>query len=129
MTFRNARLHRGCAWLGLVAIVLLSIVPTISQLVGMHCDAQGSLGHRCEEAAHQRAAHHDGTPLHGERGDPWHKCGYCDFLTHAPALGGFELAARFAVSLPRMPVSRVAVRPIRAAYPLAAHPRGPPQSV
>ena len=134
MSFRNVRLQRTCAWLGLVAIVLLSIVPTFSQLraaaapvaVEAHADAH----HHCDGAMPGMAEHHDGAPCpHHPGDDPWHKCGYCDFLTHAPAIGGFAFVARFAIALPSIAASAADARPVHAAYFLAARPRGPPASV
>jgi hypothetical protein len=132
MSFRNARLQRTCAWLGLVAIVLLSIVPTFSQLLATHggrmaVAAHASAQHHCDGAMPGMADHRDGAPCpHHPGDDPWHKCGYCDFLTHAPALGGFELVARFAAALPEIVAPSPDARPVHCAYLLAAHPRGPP---
>jgi hypothetical protein len=74
--------------------------------------------------------HRDGAPCpHHPGDDPWHKCGYCDFLTHAPAIGGLEFVARFATAFPEIVAPAADARPIRAAYLLAARPRGPPTPV
>jgi len=138
MSFRNARQQRTCAWLGLVAIVLLSIVPTFSQLraasaahVAVAADAHAAR-HHCdsEMPGMAMAEHHDGAPCpHHPGDDPWHKCGYCDFLTHAPAVGGFEFVARFSIALPEIVAPSADARPVHATYSLAARPRGPPTSV
>jgi len=142
MMLRNPRLQRTCAWLGLAAIVLLSIVPTFSQLLaasGEHgaaaahvaADSHAAMRHHCDGAMPGMAIeHHDGAPCpHHPGDDPWHKCGYCDFLTHAPAIGGFELVARFSTALPEIIAPSADARPVHAAYFLAARPRGPPASV
>ena len=140
MSFRNARLQRTCAWLGLAAIVLLSIVPTFSQLratsdmpgaqIAAAGDARAVARHHCDGAMPGMPAHRDGAPCpHHPGDDPWHKCGYCDFLTHAPAIGGFELVARFSTALPEIIAPSADARPVHAAYFLAARPRGPPASV
>jgi hypothetical protein len=143
MMLRNARLQRTCAWLGLAAIVLLSIVPTFSQLRaagGDHraaaapvaADSHASARHHCDGATPDgmAAERHDGAPCpHHPGDDPWHKCGYCDFLTHAPAIGGFEFVARFSTALPEIVAPTADARPVHAAYSLAARPRGPPASV
>jgi DUF2946 family protein len=141
MMLRNARLQRTCAWLGLVAIVLLSIVPTFSQLrsgsaahdvsvVQIARDSHASSAHHCDGAMPGMAEHHDGAPCpHHPGDDPWHKCGYCDFLTHAPAIGGFEFVARFSTALPEIVAPSAEARPVHAAYFLAARPRGPPSFV
>jgi DUF2946 family protein len=144
MMIRNARWQRTCAWLGLVAIVLLSIVPTFSQLAaakGQHGagaahavlagDPHASMAGHCDGAMPGMAVEHrDGMPCpHHPGDDPWHKCGYCDFLTHAPAIGGFEFVARFATALPEIVAPRADAQPVHSPYDLAARPRGPPRSV
>jgi hypothetical protein len=137
MSFRNARLQRTCAWLGLVAIVLLSIVPTFSQLraasgvqLGTAADAHAVARHHCDGAMPGMPEHQDGAPCpHHPGDDPWHKCGYCDFLTHAPAVGGFEFVARFATTFPDLVAPPADARPVHATYSLAARPRAPPASV
>jgi len=144
MILRNARRQRTCAWLGLFAIVLLSIVPTLSQLrattsgahdagmshLALEGAAHAAMGHRCNGKDHHAApANHDGKPCHKQGDDPWHKCGYCDFLTHAPALGNFEFVARFSTALQELAVPYADAQPVRAAYFIAARPRGPPHSV
>lgn len=139
MSFRNARLQRTCAWLGLVAIVLLSVVPTFSQLRAANVAhaivadaAHGAERRHCDGAmpGMDMAEHRDGAPCpHHPGDDTWHKCGYCDFLTHAPAVGGFEFVARFATSLPDIVAPSPDARPVHAAYSLAARPRGPPSFV
>lgn len=134
MSFRNARLQRTCAWLGLVAIVLLSIVPTFSQLraaaAPVAVEAHAASHHHCDGEMPGMAEHRDGAPCpHHPGDDPWHKCGYCDFLTHAPAIGGFELVAPLAIALPDVAAFSPDARPVHAAYSLAARPRGPPSFV
>jgi hypothetical protein len=137
MILRNARLQRTCAWLGLAALVLLSIVPTFSQLRAANVahavvasESPAAARHHCDGAMPGMAEHHDGAPCpHHPGDDPWHKCGYCDFLTHAPAIGGFEFVARFATALPEIVAPSADARPFHAAYFLAARPRGPPVSV
>ncbi|MET0232506.1 MAG: DUF2946 domain-containing protein [Rhodanobacteraceae bacterium] len=140
MSLRNRRLQRTCAWLGLAAIVLLSIVPTVSQLFaasvvsGTHVaiagDAHASARHHCDGAMPGMAEHRDGAPCpHHPGDDPWHKCGYCDFLTHAPAIAGFEFVARFATAFPDIVATAADAHAVHAAFILAARPRGPPASV
>ena len=98
--------------------------------VALEGAAHSAMGHRCNGTDHHAAVTNpDGKPCHGQGDDPWHKCGYCDFLTHAPAIGGFELVARFSTAPPQLVAPRPDALPIRAAYVIAARPRGPPYSV
>jgi hypothetical protein len=150
MTLRTARSNRLLAWTGLLAIVLLSIVPTISRVVAytsqplaaatrsLADNATAETGHTCKGDHRAGHADHD-APLssnehasahcrHGDKPgeDCWHKCGYCDFLTHTPALGSFEFFAHFATALPPVLVPRTLAQSTHAAYFPAAQPRGPP---
>lgn len=147
MTLRTARSNRLLAWMGLLAIVLLSIVPTISRVVThmshplaavrILADNPAEIGRACEGNSHAGHADHDAPASNEHAGahcrhddkpgeDCWHKCGYCDFLTHTPALGSFEFFAHFAASLPPVLVPRNLAQRTHAAYFPAAQPRGPP---
>jgi hypothetical protein len=148
MTLRTARSNRLLAWMGLLAIVLLSTVPTISRVVAytshplaatrILADNQtAETGHACEGTHHSGHVDHDApasiehASAHCRHGDNpgedcWHKCGYCDFLTHTPALGSFEFFAHFATALPPVLVSRTLAQHAYATYFPAAQPRGPP---
>jgi hypothetical protein len=116
--------------------VLLSVMPTFAQLRGGAASAatesQASAHRHCERAMRgtDAAEHRDGAPCpHHPGDDAWHKCGYCDFLTHAPAIGGVEFVARFATALPEIVARSADARPARATASLAARPRGPPHFV
>jgi len=148
MTLRTARSNRLLAWMGLLAIVLLSIAPTISRVLAYTSQppaATGILagsataegGHACNgshlagHADHDAAPSNEHTGAHCRHGDKpgedcWHKCGYCDFLTHTPALGSFEFFAHFATALPPVFVAHTLAQRTHAAYFPAAQPRGPP---
>ena len=148
MTLRTARSNRLLAWMGLLAIVLLSIVPTISRVVAYTSQplaATRSLAdvttaetrHACNGNHLASHADHDGPPSndhtsahcrHGDNPgeDCWHKCSYCDFLTHTPALGSFEFFAHFATALPPVLLAQTLAQRSHAAYFPAAQPRGPP---
>jgi hypothetical protein len=133
MKLRNACTQRTLAWIALFAIALVSIVPSVQQLLAVHAMRAGSAiamdvahdGHAM--GAMQHGVGVDDPCSHGSPdGDPWHKCGYCDFLAHAPVLASVPLVALLATPLP--PVSLVAppARPVDATRHLVAQPRGPP---
>jgi hypothetical protein len=150
MNFRHARTHRPLARLALFAIGLLSIMPTISQLVagmsGRH-DAAASMAmamsmpmenmdHASAPTAKAACADHHASaretdaapcpPGAAPHEDHWHKCGYCDFLTHTPALQSFDFVVLFATLLPPVIATHALESSAHEAYFPAAQPRGPP---
>jgi hypothetical protein len=129
---RTTRRQRPVAWLALIAILLLAIVPTISQILATRAVPSGTASTSQHHVAHG-ASHYDRIGLLGthcpdgdRHGDDWHKCGYCDFLAHTPALGHVPYSSQFCVSLPLVLVFVGASPRARSAYSLAAQPRGPP---
>jgi len=124
MTIRRFQ-QRTLGWMAVVAILLLSIVPTVSQLVAVHSPHAGHAHHAASHAAH---VGHYGHDLAGQDRDDdcWRKCGYCDFLVHAPALGAIAYVAAFAPSAAPIPVDRSIDQPKYSKHFQAAQPRGPP---
>jgi DUF2946 family protein len=120
MTIRKLQRQRCIAWMAVMAILLLSVVPTISQILLRHAPHV----HASMTAAEH--AHHLGhAPATGDD-DCWRKCGYCDFLAHAPALATIAYVPAFAGAVAPAPLARQSAEP-RYARPLrVAQPRGPP---
>jgi len=113
--------HRIIGWLGLLAITLTIVAPTVSRtLLG---------GAACPPAPVGIHSAHDGR---GEKrspdmpSSPLDKCGYCGFFVHSPSLGGGVAV----VLLPILPTGRLLPAPqLRNPPPcplLAARSRGPP---
>ena len=120
MTIRKLERQRYIAWMAVLAVLLLSFVPTISQVVL----AKAPRAHASMSVAGH--AGHLGHMPSGDRDDDcWRKCGYCDFLTHTPALATIAFVPAFAGAVAPMPIERPRSEshyaPIRA-----AQPRGPP---
>jgi hypothetical protein len=123
MTIRRLERQRCIAWMAVLAILLLSIVPTISQIVLRHAPHV----HASMTAA-EHARHMGHMPASGpDRDDDcWRKCGYCDFLAHTPALATIAFVPAFAGALAPAPIDAERAEP-RFAKPLrVAQPRGPP---
>lgn len=122
MTIRRLERQRFIAWMAVLAILLLSVVPTVSQVVLRHAPHV----HASMSAAEH--AHMGHMPLHGDRDDDdcWRKCGYCDFLAHTPALATIAFVPAFAGAVAPAPIEQQRAEP-RFAKPLrVAQPRGPP---
>lgn len=122
MTIRKLERQRCIAWMAVLAIVLLSVVPTVSQIVLRHAPHV----HASMTAA-EHARHMDHAATGGDRDDDcWRKCGYCDFLAHTPALATIAYGPAFTGAVAPTPLARECVEP-RYAKPIrVAQPRGPP---
>ena len=133
MSARSLHRRRPTAWLALLAILLVALAPTVSQVaMGLrHGGHDSHHGHAHAAAATQATGHadhgahaaqaHDAAPE-----DCWTACGYCDLFSHVPALELPACAALVAADLPALAIEsgyRVATGP---AQRRSAQPRGPP---
>jgi hypothetical protein len=127
--FRRRLLKIGSI-LGLLAILMTSIAPTVSHALASHDRLGQALSTYCSadpafsEAGDNEAGNGDSSSHSGAL--HWQACGYCGLLAHFPILTGSTVAFAAAVSVTSapLPVVRAAVR----AVPLftAAQPRAPP---
>jgi hypothetical protein len=117
------KVSRQCvAWLALLAMAFIVVMPAISRVMPMD-GAMPGMGAPCPE--HQAATKHPVSP-NGPT-DPTDKCGYCVLLNHAPLLASGKV-------LHLLPVAPNPAAPVVAraddAYTspiLSANPRGPPR--
>jgi hypothetical protein len=125
MTIRHFQNRRAPGWLVILAMLLLALVPTVSRVVGLHAPAHR---HGVTQGGHAvHAGHHGGSGGDvGDGGDCWSKCGYCDFLAHAPALGALAHPIALHALHPSIPVPPTLCQPRLAVAFSAAQPRGPP---
>ncbi|MBN3786776.1 DUF2946 domain-containing protein [Burkholderia sp. Ac-20353] len=119
------------AFLGMFAILMSMVAPTVSQaLHGAHGGVHEHMHHAHHVAdithpAHaQHFAHHHGS-------DPSQLCDacpYCGLIAHSPVLPGVPVTSHVAPPPARfpMPVAAVAFRPYTVLTP--AQPRAPPVS-
>lgn len=122
MTIRRLERQRCIAWMAVLAIVLLSVVPTISQIVLRHAPHVHASMTAAEHARHMGHA-----PASGDRDDDcWSKCGYCDFLAHTPALATIAFLPAITGAVAPIPLARDSVEPGYAKPIRVAQPRGPP---
>lgn len=130
---RSKKAQRSLSWLGLFAIALVAFAPTVSRV-------RSCLGHDVMAATLVDAAGHHRisgeAPINGDhhrRGgapdDCWSKCGYCNFLGHAPAIGSVDYVAAFINAHASATPVRVASGKPYPQYAQAAQPRGPPRLV
>ena len=122
--FRRRLLKIGSI-LGLLAILMTSVAPTVSHALASHDRLGQALSTYCSadpafsEAGNSDSSSHPGA-LH------WQACAYCGLLAHFPILTGSTVAFAAAVSVTSAPLP--VVRPAVRALPLfiAAQPRAPP---
>jgi len=128
MTIRKLERQRCIAWMAVLAILLLSIVPTISQIVAgnaPHVHASMTAAEHARHVGH--AAPVGGDEQGRDRDDDcWRKCGYCDFLAHTPALATIAYLPAFTGALAPAPLNDERAEPRYAKPARVAQPRGPP---
>jgi len=124
---RRFRRQRWSAWLAIFAMLLLALAPTVSQVLGAHAPHHAHAGHAVAASAHADHASHLQPQADDDcAGDCWRKCGYCDFLAHAPALATVAHAIVVAPLRAAAPATRHRSEP-RVVRPFSlAQPRGPP---
>ncbi|QCP51985.1 DUF2946 domain-containing protein [Trinickia violacea] len=117
------------AWLGMLAILLSVVAPTVSQVL------RGAYGN-VEHHAHHLHHHHQAVEValdahaghhHGSDSSPLcDACPYCGLIAHSPALPSVAVASSVAPLRPSFPPPLVtaAFRPYTVLSP--AQPRAPP---
>jgi hypothetical protein len=128
MTIRKLERQRCIAWMAVLAILLLSIVPTISQILAGHAPHVHASMTAAEHARHMGHAPASGDDQGRDRDDDcWRKCGYCDFLAHTPALATIAYLPAVAGAIAPAPINEERAEPRYAKPTRVAQPRGPPE--
>jgi hypothetical protein len=117
------RLQKLGSLLGLLAILLSTLAPTVSQTLAAHhrlgdalatyCTAEAAAGATQDAGPHAPAQH-------------WQACAYCGLLAHVPMLAGAAVPFAVAVAIARAgeaPVKHVVRAPV---VHTVAQPRAPP---
>jgi hypothetical protein len=114
------------SWLGLLAILLIALAPTVSQLLAQHGRLHRILDTYCSASPIERAVESHAHAGHAVASH-WEACPYCGLFAHAPVLPGVARAPIGAVA-----ASGFLVLPAASAVRLAplfsrAHARAPPE--
>jgi hypothetical protein len=83
----RVRLQRLGSLLGLLAILMLTLAPTVSQVLASHHRLGDALATYCSAEGEVTSATHDSNPSHSATGHG-QVCPYCSLLAHATALPG-----------------------------------------
>jgi hypothetical protein len=122
---RRLRLQKIGSLLGLLAILMSTLAPTVSQALSAYDRLDQALATYCSADPDNSPLAHDGKSSHSSAFQ-WQACAYCGMLAHVPVLPGTAKVFVAALSVARVPV----VTTHDAAYvPLlytAAQPRAPP---
>jgi hypothetical protein len=124
------RLQKIGSWLGLLAILMSTLAPTVSQALAAHDRLGDALATYCSADPTNSPVAHDVAP--DSKSSPsspsyhWQACAYCGLLAHVPVLPGTStvFAAELSVVRATVVVTRDAVH-IPPFYS-AAQPRAPP---
>lgn len=127
MTVRDYRRRRWPAWLAAAAALLLAFAPPLSQVLA----ADATTARHGATAEHHRhhAATASGEAVSGFGEDCFRKCGYCDFLAHAPLLESGVPAWPAIAPTHGGPCAPLIRDPAARARFRVAQPRGPPATV
>ena len=124
MTIRDYRRRRWPAWLAATAALLLAFAPPLSQVIA----ARAMPAHPAAKAEHHR--HHaetaSGDAAASLDEDCFRKCGYCDFLAHAPLLENSVPAWPAIAPIHVEPHAASIRNPATESRFRIAQPRGPP---
>lgn len=134
-----------CAWLGIVAILMLFVAPAVSvslalsheQNAAVMADSAMDMAHLDHVQHRQTDAHHDTQAAHAEQHGASHHemmmehaaCGYCVLLIHQPLLSTvFNVDIRAVLLLVEIPPTLFIYSKILDDTYSESQPRAPPRS-
>ena len=123
------RLYRTIGGLlGLLAILMATLAPTVSQtLAATRADHSITAGH-CSALSIQHEAPDDSPQHPGSTMSDGQACGYCGLLAHMPVIPGVQTTFAVTVQAIQHPVA-TRFESVRRVEPLTlAQPRAPPVS-
>jgi hypothetical protein len=119
------RLQKIGSWLGLLAILMSTLAPTVSQALAAHDRLGNALATYCSADPDSSPVAHDGKPSQ-PHAFHWQACAYCGMFAHAPVLPGTATVFTAALSIARAPVVESHDAVYVPHFYTAAQPRAPP---
>jgi hypothetical protein len=119
------RLQKIGSLLGLLAILMSTLAPTVSQALAAHDRLGEALATYCSADPANSAVAHDGRSPHSS-GFHWQACAYCGMLAHVPVLAGTPTVFVAELSVARAPVVVTHDATYVPLFYSAAQPRAPP---
>ncbi|WP_158543262.1 DUF2946 domain-containing protein [Dyella psychrodurans] len=120
---RVKALHRYMAWLAMLAMAFIVVMPVVSRTMPMSMPGMdGACPEHVALGAKQPGSPH--APV-----DPMERCGYCFLLHHSPLLSAGTIV-HLVPTAPSLDVPVAALPADRSNAPLlSADPRGPPAHI
>ncbi len=87
MTHARLPFRKPGSWLGLLAILLIALAPTVSQLLAQHGRLDRILDTYCSASPIERAVESHAHAGHAAASH-WEACPYCGLFAHVPVLPG-----------------------------------------
>lgn len=119
----RVRLPRLGSLLGLLAILMVTLAPTVSQVLASHHRLSDALQTYC--SAEVAAPEQGGKPAH-QAGSHWQVCPYCSLIAHVPTLPGTPAALAVARAERHVPATVASIEVRADVIHTAAQPRAPP---
>jgi hypothetical protein len=119
------RLQKIGSWLGLLAILMSSLAPTVSQALAAHDRLGEALATYCSADPDNSPAAHDSKSSHPSAFH-WQACAYCGMLVHVPVLPGTATVFAATISVARAPIATTRSDLHVPLFYTAAQPRAPP---
>jgi Protein of unknown function (DUF2946) len=119
------RLQKIGSWLGLLAILMSTLAPTVSQALAAHDRLGDALATYCSADPEASPLAHDGKSPHSPAFH-WQACAYCGMLAHVPVLPGTATVFAAAISVARAPIAAARNDLHVPLVYTAAQPRAPP---
>lgn len=119
------RLQKIGSLLGLLAILMSTLAPTVSQALAAHDRLGNALATYCSADPDSSPVAHDGKPSHPSALH-WQACAYCGMFAHAPVLPGTVAVFAAALAMARAPVVKTRDAVYVPYFHTAAQPRAPP---
>ncbi|WP_024906170.1 DUF2946 family protein [Robbsia andropogonis] len=121
----RVRLHRLGCLLGLLAILLVTLAPVVSQVLASHHRLSDALATYCSADDKVGSSTHDSKPAHGVA-PHWQACAYCSVVGHVPTLPGTAAGLAAPLAAKTMPVTVASVAVRAGVIHTVAQPRAPP---
>lgn len=119
------RLQKIGSWLGLLAILMSTLAPTVSQALAAHDRLGDALATYCSADPANSPSAQDSKSSHSPAFH-WQACAYCGMLAHVPVLPGTATTFAALISVARAPGAAARHDRYVPLFYTAAQPRAPP---
>jgi hypothetical protein len=123
---RNCLVRKFGSFIGLLAILMTTLAPAVSQALASSARANAMLSVHCSVITESQTRVVDHQPSHHSTSGHQDACGYCNFAAHSPAAAPSVGALPVHLSAATLAVTALAYSAAPHTPVLAAQPRAPP---